>query len=125
MYYYTGQIRHVVFPLFLPHCIRLYFLDLSKQFKQNTFDIQFIESFYLKYGIYKPREVKNHIKKPLSVYKSHILNRMINKLHIIDCLRTCVRMQPIIALYLEFETVLRFYNLRARKCHNHRPQTNP
>ena len=29
----------------------------------------------------------------------------------IGCLRTCVRKQPIIALYFEFETVLKFYNL--------------
>ena len=31
----------------------------------------------------------------------------------IGCLRTRVRKQPIIALYLEFETVLMFYNLEA------------
>ena len=31
----------------------------------------------------------------------------------IGCLRTCVRKQPIIALYFEFETVLKFYNLGA------------
>ena len=31
----------------------------------------------------------------------------------IGCLRTRVRKQPIIALYFEFETVLKFYNLRA------------
>ena len=31
----------------------------------------------------------------------------------IDCLRTCVRKEPIIALYFEFETVLKFYNLEA------------
>ena len=29
------------------------------------------------------------------------------------CLLTRVRKQPIIALYFEFETVLKFYNLRA------------
>ena len=46
-------------------------------------------SFYLKYGIYKPREVKNLITKrvhkhkflydasPPEVYKSHVINRMI------------------------------------------------
>ena len=32
----------------------------------------------------------------------------------IGCLRTRVRKQPIIALYFEFETVLKFYNLEAR-----------
>ena len=32
----------------------------------------------------------------------------------IGCLRTRVRKQPIIALYFEFETVLKFYNLKAR-----------
>ena len=31
----------------------------------------------------------------------------------IDCLRTYVRKQPIIALYFESETVLKFYNLGA------------
>ena len=31
----------------------------------------------------------------------------------IGCLRTCVHMQPIIALYFESETVLKFYNLEA------------
>ena len=31
----------------------------------------------------------------------------------IGCLRTRVRKQPIIALYFEFETVLKFYNLEA------------
>ena len=31
----------------------------------------------------------------------------------IGCLRTRVRKQPIIALYLEYETVLKFYNLEA------------
>ena len=29
----------------------------------------------------------------------------------IDCLWTHVHKQPIIALYIEFETVLKFYNL--------------
>ena len=32
----------------------------------------------------------------------------------IGCLWTRVRKQPIIALYLEFEAVLKFYNLEAR-----------
>ena len=32
----------------------------------------------------------------------------------IGCLRTRVCKQPIIALYFEFETVLKFYNLEAR-----------
>ena len=32
----------------------------------------------------------------------------------IGCLQTRVRMQPIIALYFESETVLKFYNLEAR-----------
>ena len=32
----------------------------------------------------------------------------------IGCLWTCVRKQPIIALYFESETVLKFYNLEAR-----------
>ena len=30
----------------------------------------------------------------------------------VGCLRTRVSKQPIIALYFEFETVLKFYNLR-------------
>ena len=34
----------------------------------------------------------------------------------IGCLRTRVRKQPIIALYFEFETVLKFYNLGAWFC---------
>ena len=32
----------------------------------------------------------------------------------IGCLRTSVRKQPIIALYFESETVLKFYNLEAQ-----------
>ena len=32
----------------------------------------------------------------------------------IGCLRTRVRKQPIIVLYLKFENELKFYNLRAR-----------
>ena len=32
----------------------------------------------------------------------------------IGCLRTRVRKQPIIALYFEFETELKFYNLEAK-----------
>ena len=32
----------------------------------------------------------------------------------IGCLRTRVRKQPIIALYFEFETIVKFYNLGAR-----------
>ena len=88
------RIRHVMIPLVLPHRTPEYFLDLSKQVKQNTCNIQFIESFYLKYGIYKPQEVKKSYKKtracalvslsdfsPPSVYKSHISNRTINKLY--------------------------------------------
>ena len=62
--------------------------------QQNVCNLQFIESFYLKYGIYKPREVKYHINlclrtrffirfPPTLVYKSHILNRTINNLYII------------------------------------------
>ena len=31
----------------------------------------------------------------------------------IGCLRTSVRKQPIVMLYFEFETVLKFYNLEA------------
>ena len=31
----------------------------------------------------------------------------------IGCLRTRIRKQPIIALYFEFEIVLKFYNLEA------------
>ena len=31
----------------------------------------------------------------------------------IGCLRTRDRIQPIVALYFEFETVLKFYNLKA------------
>ena len=37
----------------------------------------------------------------------------------IGCLRTRVRKQPIIALYSESETVLRFYNLEARLSYTH------
>ena len=33
----------------------------------------------------------------------------------IGCLRTRVRKEPIIALYFEFEIVLKFYNLKARQ----------
>ena len=32
----------------------------------------------------------------------------------IGCLRTRVSKQPIIVLYFEFETTLKFYNLKAR-----------
>ena len=32
----------------------------------------------------------------------------------IGCLRTRVRKQPIVVLYFEFETVLKFYNLETR-----------
>ena len=32
----------------------------------------------------------------------------------IGCLRTCVRKQPVIALYFESENELKFYNLEAR-----------
>ena len=31
----------------------------------------------------------------------------------VGCLQTCVRKQPIIALYFEFENELKFYNLEA------------
>ena len=49
----TGvRIRHVMIPLVLPHRMPKYFLDLSKQFKQNACNIQFIESLNLKYGIF-------------------------------------------------------------------------
>ena len=43
---------------------------------------------------------------PLSVYESKIRPGWLS-------LRTSVRKQPIIALYTEFETVLKFYNLKA------------
>ena len=36
----------------------------------------------------------------------------------IGCLRTRVRKQPIIALYFESKTVLKFYNLEARSYHD-------
>ena len=36
----------------------------------------------------------------------------------IGCLRTCVRKQPIIALYFELETGLKFYNIEARSGSN-------
>ena len=43
---------------------------------------------------------------PLSVFESKIRPDWLS-------LRTSVRKQPIIALYTEFETVLKFYNLKA------------
>ena len=47
--------------------------------------MQFIKSFHLKYGIYKPREVVNPINylPPPLVYKSHISNGTVNKLYLI------------------------------------------
>ena len=36
----------------------------------------------------------------------------------IDCLWTRVRNQPIIALYFESETALKFYNLEAAECYS-------
>ena len=72
---------------------RSIFLDLNKQFKQNTCYIQFIESFYLKYRMYKPREVKNQIKKLVLAHSFlyriftslglHISYRTINNLYVI------------------------------------------
>ena len=41
----------------------------------------------------------------------------------IGCLRTRVRKQRIIVLYFELETILKFYNVEARKSHNHTLQT--
>ena len=63
---------------------------LSKQFKQNTCNLQVFESFYLKYGIYKLKEVKNLIEKrvrkhnfsPYSVNKSHIFDRTITTFYL-------------------------------------------
>ena len=43
----------------------------------------------------------------------------------IGCLWTCVRKQPIIAHYFEFENKLKFYNLNARKYHAHTLLINP
>ena len=48
----------------------------------------------------------------------------------IGCLRTRVRKQPIIVLYFEVETVLKFYNLEPRKdtkycIAKHGPNTEP
>ena len=57
------SLLYVMIALVLPRRIPLYFLDFSKQFKQNTCNIQFIKSFHLKYGIYKPWDVVNPIKK--------------------------------------------------------------
>ena len=39
----------------------------------NMYHIEFIESFYLKYGIYKPRDTKNHIKERVRKYVTCIL----------------------------------------------------
>ena len=82
------RIRHVLFPLVLPNHIPKYFLHLSKEFKQNTCNIQFIESFYLKYGIYKPREVINQIKKLMLahsfLYQIFHLPRFINPIFKIE-----------------------------------------
>ena len=39
----------------------------------------------------------------------------------IGCFWTCVSKQPIIALYYESETVLKFYNLEARNRYNQAP----
>ena len=57
------SLLHVMITLVLPRRIPKYFLGFRKQFKQNTCDIQFIKLFHLKYGIYKPREVVNPLKK--------------------------------------------------------------
>ena len=37
------------------------------------YHIEFIESFYLKYGIYKLRDTKNHIKERVRKYITCIL----------------------------------------------------
>ena len=46
------SLLHVMIPLVLPRRIPMYFLDFSKQVKQNMCNIQFIKLFHLKYGIY-------------------------------------------------------------------------
>ena len=40
------------------------------------YHIEFIESFNLKYGIYKPREVKNRIKERVRKYITCILLKL-------------------------------------------------
>ena len=46
-------------------------------------------------------------------YKTLVHSQTQNKAHCIGCLWTGVHKQTIIALYFEFETVLKFYNLQA------------
>ena len=58
-------------PLDSPHRIPYNFY---LQFKQNTGYINFIESFYLKYGIYKPRKGEKSYKE------THACARLINSI---------------------------------------------
>ena len=48
------------------------------------------------------------------VIKLEFILKLKIKRNQIGCLRTHVRKQPIVALYFEFETVLKVYNLEAR-----------
>ena len=48
------------------------------------------------------------------VIKLEFILKLKIKRTMIGCLWTCVGKQPIIAVYFEFETVLKFYNLGAR-----------
>ena len=52
----------------------VFFLNLSKQFKQNTCNIQFIKSFHLKYGISNGTTNKLYILFSASLSFHHSFN---------------------------------------------------
>ena len=56
-------------------------------------------------------DTKDHTRPGIEVIKLEFILKLIIKRN--DWLR--VHKQPIIALYFEFETVLKFYNLETRK----------
>ena len=58
-------------------------------------------------------EARDGLRPDLEVIKLEYSLRL-KKSAMIGCLRTRVRKQPIIALYFESETVLKFYYLEAR-----------
>ena len=69
---------------------------------------------YLFIGVMALIKVKPGRSGPEIIKLEFIIKLKIKRNDWIGCLWTCVCKQPILALYFEFETVLKFYNLRAR-----------
>ena len=69
-------------------------------------------------GGYTGSSESTHVKMP-HCWKSRVRAYDISRVYSQLKVSVVQNKKSVVALYVEFETVLKSYNLKARKCHNH------